>query len=218
MFTLPQIDYTLFEPIISASTMQYHHGKHHQTYLDNLNKLLETNPELQGFDTLDEIIISNHDLALADKTAITNNAGQVFNHNLYWDSMVSEADSASQLSGLQEQITSRLQPFGGLDGFKAEWKKAGLSQFGSGWVWLVLDQNNKLQIIKTANAETPLTLGYLPIITMDVWEHAYYLDYQNKRADYIDQYFKLINWNNVVYIKSNIAYNLRKDKISNFSE
>lgn len=216
MFKLPTVDYTLFEPLISANTLQFHHGKHHKTYVDNLNLIIEKTPSLQGLSTLDEILLAATSLPDAQKNPLLNNAGQVFNHNLYWLNMVSQSESANLLEKHKVSLEEKLAIFGGIEGFKSSFKNTGLSQFGSGWVWLVIDQNGELKIISTSNAQTPIALGYIPVLTMDVWEHAYYLDYQNKRGDYIDQFFKLLNWQDIVLIIDINTYNLRKNKISNF--
>ncbi len=189
IFVLPDLPYDInaLEPHISQTTMEYHYGKHHQAYVDNLNKLIE-GTQFSSM-SLDEIIV-----ATANKpeyVAIFNNAAQVFNHSFFWNSM-SPSGGSKPKGELAERIDS---DFGSYDNFKKEFKQAALSQFGSGWAWLV-DDNGKLKITKTANADTPIAYGQKPIITIDVWEHAYYLDYQNKRADFIDVFFNnLVNWN-----------------------
>jgi superoxide dismutase, Fe-Mn family len=196
MFTLMQLpfDSTALEPIISAQTLSFHHGKHHQTYVDNLNKLIADVPELESM-TLEEILKSLKTFPDAKKTAILNNAGQVYNHNIYWESM----QGGDQKFELSPELGAAIDDFESYENFQKLWTEAGLTQFGSGWVWLSTDKAGKLSITKSANADSPLTLseGQTPIMTMDVWEHAYYLDYQNKRAEYIAKFFDLINWSEV---------------------
>lgn len=174
------------EPYITANTLSFHHGKHHQTYVTNLNNLIQGG-ELAD-KTLEEII-----LAVAnkpEKIGIFNNAAQVWNHTFYWNSM--KKDGGGAPTGA---IASKInEDFGSYEAFVDAFKNAGLTQFGSGWAWLVLD-GGKLKITKTANADTPMAHDQKAILTVDVWEHAYYLDYQNKRADYLDLFLKhLVNW------------------------
>jgi len=186
--TLPALPYeaNALEPYITANTLSFHHGKHHQTYVTNLNNLIQGG-ELAD-KTLEEII-----LAVAnkpEKIGIFNNAAQVWNHTFYWNSMKKGGGGAP--SGA---IASKInEDFGSYDAFVDAFKNAGLTQFGSGWAWLVLD-GGKLKITKTANADTPMAHDQKAILTVDVWEHAYYLDYQNRRADYLDLFLKhLVNW------------------------
>lgn len=181
--TLPDLPYAqdALEPHISANTLSFHYGKHHNAYVTNLNKLIEGTKHAGA--SLEDIV-KNSD------GGIFNNAAQVWNHTFYWHSM--KPNGGGEPSGeLADKIN---QDFGGLDKFKEEFANAGATQFGSGWAWLVLD-GGKLKVTKTPNAETPLTQGQIPLLTMDVWEHAYYLDYQNKRPDYIATFLSsLINW------------------------
>lgn len=186
--TLPALPYeaNALEPYITANTLSFHHGKHHQTYVTNLNNLIQGG-ELAD-KTLEEII-----LAVAnkpEKIGIFNNAAQVWNHTFYWNSMKKGGGGAP--SGA---IASKInEDFGSYEAFVDAFKNAGLTQFGSGWAWLVLD-GGKLKITKTANADTPMAHDQKAILTVDVWEHAYYLDYQNRRADYLDLFLKhLVNW------------------------
>ncbi len=174
------------EPYITANTLSFHHGKHHQTYVTNLNNLIQGG-ELAD-KTLEEII-----LAVAnkpEKIGIFNNAAQVWNHTFYKNSMKKGGGGATTGA-----IASKInEDFGSYDAFVDAFKNAGLTQFGSGWAWLVLD-GGKLKITKTANADTPMAHDQKAILTVDVWEHAYYLDYQNRRADYLDLFLKhLVNW------------------------
>ncbi len=173
-------------PIISANTISYHYGKHHKAYVDNLNKLIE-GTEFAGL-TLEDII--KQTFGKTDKVAIFNNAAQAWNHAFYWQSL-KPAGGGEPSAVLKKRIVAL---FGSLDACKKELLAAATTQFGSGWAWLVQD-GSTLKVLKTGNAETPITAGLKPLLTIDVWEHAYYLDYQNRRADYIDMVLeKLINW------------------------
>lgn len=191
MFSLAQLpyDYKALEPYISGKTMELHHDKHHQTYLDNLNKLI-TGTELEN-ESLENIIIKS--AGQADKIAIFNNAAQVFNHDFFWKALRPAGDDP--FFGLSEELKNSIEKnFSSLENFLLEFKTAGLAQFGSGWVWLVKDGDD-LKIVKTTNADNPLTSNLKPLLSIDVWEHSYYLDYQNKRADYLETVLKnLLNW------------------------
>ena len=188
MFTLPPLPYAenALEPVISANTMSFHYGKHHKTYVDNLNNLVKGTDYENA--SLEKII--NETAGKADKAGIFNNAAQVWNHTFYWHSM--KGNGGGKPSGkLAEMIDAA---FGGYDNFKKEFSATTVSQFGSGWGWLVLDAG-ALKIVKTSNAEVPFTKGQKPLLTIDVWEHAYYLDYQNRRADHVNAVIdKLLNW------------------------
>ena len=174
-------------PHISARTLDTHHGKHHSTYVKNLNKLVESTDLAQK--TLEEIILATYENK--KDVAIFNNAAQVWNHSFLWHSMTPNKSKPSQ-----DLLNNIIKNFGSYEKFAEEFKTAGLSQFGSGWVWLVFNPaTNTLKIEKTSNAETPLTKKLIPLLTCDVWEHAYYLDYKNLRADYLDAFLEhLINW------------------------
>jgi Fe-Mn family superoxide dismutase len=194
--TLPNLPYEkdALEPHISSRTLDFHHGKHHNAYVTNLNKLIEgTN---LASETLENII--KETVNDTDKAGIFNNAAQVWNHTFYWQSM--KPNGGGVPSGdIAEKI---IADFGSYDDFIAQFKDAGLTQFGSGWVWLVL-KNKKLEIMKTSNADTPIAHGIKPLLTADVWEHAYYLDYQNGRGDYLDTFINnLINWD---FVNSNLV-------------
>ncbi|HOT83627.1 MAG: superoxide dismutase [Defluviicoccus sp.] len=188
-YELPALPYaeTALEPVISSRTIGFHYGKHHKGYVDNLNKLLADAPDLAEL-PLPELIKTA--TANPNRTAVFNNAAQVWNHTFYWHSM--RPGGGGQPTGkLKEKIDSDL---GGYDKFREEFKKAAMTQFGSGWAWLIV-KDGKLAITKTANAGTPVEQGLGALITIDVWEHAYYLDYQNRRADYVDAWLdKLVNW------------------------
>ena len=185
---LPPLPYAenALEPVITANTMGFHYGKHHKGYVDNLNKLI-TGTEYADL-SLEKIITST--AGRPERTAIFNNAAQTWNHTFYWNSMRSKGGGEPP-AALKQRIEAS---FGSVDACKKELAGAAVSQFGSGWVWLVLE-DGKLKVVKTANADVPLTTGKKPLLTVDVWEHAYYLDYQNRRADYVSAVLdKLINW------------------------
>jgi len=175
------------DPVVSAKTIGFHYGKHHKGYVDNLNKLIA---ETEFADmTLEKIVTGT--AGNADKTPIFNNAAQTWNHTFYWKSMTPNGGGEPP-AALKQKIEAS---FGSVDACKKELATAALAQFGSGWVWLVLN-GNKLKVVKSGNADVPMGAGTKPLLTIDVWEHAYYLDYQNRRADYVYALLdKLINWN-----------------------
>ena len=182
---LPYADNAL-EPVISANTLSFHYGKHHKAYVDNLNKLVADTP-LAG-QSLEQIIKAT--AGQADKAGIFNNAAQIWNHMFYWHSLKPNGGGEPP-AALKQKIEAA---FGSVDNFKKELANAAVTQFGSGWAWLVQD-GDKLAIAKTSNAETPLTKNSRPLLTIDVWEHAYYIDFQNRRPDYVNTVLdKLINW------------------------
>lgn len=186
--TLPPLPYAenALDPVISARTIGIHYGKHHKTYVDNLNKLI-TDTELAGL-TLQEIISKT--AGQANKAGVFNNAAQIWNHTFYWNSLSQEGGGEPPLI-LKQKIENS---FGDLDSCKKELATAAMTQFGSGWAWLVMN-GDKLEVTKTANAESPLSKGIKPLLVIDVWEHAYYLDYENRRVDYVNAVIeKLINW------------------------
>jgi len=188
MFMLPPLPYAenALEPVISANTMSFHYGKHHKTYVDNLNNLVK-GTEFENA-TLEKII--NETAGKADRAALFNNAAQIWNHTFYWHSM-KPAGGGKPTGKLATMIDAS---FGSFDAFRKELAATTVSQFGSGWGWLVLD-GAALKVVKTANAEVPFTKGQKPLLTIDVWEHAYYLDQQNKRAAYVDAVIdNLLNW------------------------
>jgi Fe-Mn family superoxide dismutase len=188
-FELPPLPFAAnaLEPHMSARTFEFHHGKHHKAYVDTLNTLVPGTP----FEKADlvEIIKATHG---DDKNAkIYNNAAQIWNHTFFWHSMKPQGGGAPS-GNLAKAIDSA---FGDLAGFKAKFKDAALTQFGSGWAWLVVTKEGKLDVVKTPNAVTPLATGAKPVLTCDVWEHAYYLDYQNRRADMVQTFLDhLVNW------------------------
>ncbi|MBP7393125.1 MAG: superoxide dismutase [Zoogloea sp.] len=186
--SLPALPYALnaLDPVLSADTLGYHHGKHHKAYVDNLNRLV-TGTELAGL-SLEQVIAAT--AGKAAQAAVFNNAAQVWNHNFYWQSLRPQGGGEPPAE-LRRHIEAS---FGSLAACKKELAAAALSQFGSGWAWLAAD-GDRLKVIKTGNAELPVTLGLKPLLAIDVWEHAYYLDYQNRRADYVNAVLdKLVNW------------------------
>ncbi len=187
-FTLPPLPYKddALAPSISANTLSFHYGKHHKTYVDNLNKLTEG----KKYATMSlEDVVKASAKESAD-AGIFNNAAQVWNHTFYWNSM-KQGGGGQPTGKLQERITA---DFGSFDAFKTQFADAAKTQFGSGWAWLVLD-GAKLKVMKTGNADTPLAHGQKALLTCDVWEHAYYLDFQNRRPDYVAAFLdKLVNW------------------------
>jgi superoxide dismutase, Fe-Mn family len=195
MFTLPTLPFATnaLEPIIDQLTIEIHHGKHHATYINNLNGLMDKLPQEFQNISLEDLLLSLDKTPEASRQAVLNNAGQVYNHNIYWESITAPSNSGNPSEELSKALLSQWT----MDSFKEEWTSAGLTQFGSGWVWLSVDSDKKLVISKTANADSPLLHGLKPILTMDVWEHAYYLNYQNKRAEYINKFFEIINWSEV---------------------
>lgn len=199
-FKLPELPYEkkALAPYISEQTLSFHYDKHHATYVNNLNNLIE-GTDLEHL-SLEEIIL--HTSENPSQQAIFNNAAQVWNHTFFWQSLTPEKDNTFlDDSNLKDMI---IRDFGSEENLKKALKEAGLSQFGSGWVWLIED-GGKLQVIKTSNAFTPLTTKAKALLTIDVWEHAYYLDYQNKRGDYLDAVLNnLINWNFAVQNLNNI--------------
>ena len=187
-FELPSLPYAndALAPYMSAETLDFHHGKHHQTYVTNLNNLLKDN-ELQSASLEDIVVKSSKDTSMA---GIFNNAGQHWNHILFWQCMKPNGGGS-----IPSELEARLNSdFGSVDQFKEAFIQAGTTQFGSGWAWLAID-NGKLVVTKSANASNPLVDGMKPILGCDVWEHSYYIDYRNKRPDYLKAFLdSLVNW------------------------
>ncbi len=186
MFTLPSLPWlpNQLEPFMSENTLSFHYGKHHQAYINNLNSLIK--------DTTFEKL-SLPQIILKSSGPLFNNAAQVWNHSFFWESLAPR-ESYSSAMDIANQID---QDFGSFENFKEQFTKSAVSLFGSGWVWLVLNSANQLQIIPMANAGNPIVDGKIPLLVCDVWEHAYYLDYQNRRGDYIEKFWNIINWNKV---------------------
>jgi Fe-Mn family superoxide dismutase len=189
-FHLPPLPYAFdaLEPHIDARTMEIHHDRHHQTYVNNLNKALEAHPTL-ATKTIEELLRHIEDLPEAIRTAVRNSGGGHANHTLFWQ-MMKKGGGGEPTGALAKGIDRK---FGGFAKFKEEFSATATKVFGSGWGWLVLEDKD-LKIVSTPNQDTPLSQGRVPLLGLDVWEHAYYLKYQNKRADYIAAFFQVINW------------------------
>ena len=192
--TLPALAYAYdaLEPHIDALTMEIHHSRHHQTYITNLNAALAELPELAAL-PVDELLARFDSLPVSVQGAVRNHGGGHANHSLFWQVM-SPQGGGEPGGELAEAIERDLS---GLEAFKQAFTQAALSRFGSGWAWLVVDQSGKLQVVSSANQDSPLMEGLVPILGLDVWEHAYYLKYQNKRPDYIAAFYKVIDWDEV---------------------
>ena len=189
-FVLPDLPYAFdaLEPIIDAKTMEIHHGRHHAAYVANLNKAVENYPEWAE-KSIEDVIIHLNEVPEAIRTAVRNNGGGHYNHSLFWKMMAPVGQtkpSAFLLAKIDES-------FGSFDEFKKQFAAAATSRFGSGWAWLLAD-GGKLDVLSTANQDCPLEGGKKPILCLDVWEHAYYLKYQNRRADYAENFFQVVNW------------------------
>ncbi|MDB4894079.1 MAG: superoxide dismutase [Firmicutes bacterium] len=184
--------YDALEPHIDAETMKFHHDKHHATYVNNLNAALEAHTDLQGKD-VEAILRNTQGVPEAVRQAVINNGGGHHNHTLFWEIMT-PGGSKQPTGELANQISSA---FGSFDTFKEQFSKAGATRFGSGWAWLVVGKDGKLAVYNTLNQDSPLMKGDTPILGMDVWEHSYYLKYQNRRPDYINAFFNVINWDKV---------------------
>jgi Fe-Mn family superoxide dismutase len=181
-------DFAALEPHIDSQTMQIHHGKHHQAYVNNLNAALEKHTDLQKM-SADELLRNLGSVPEDIRPAVRNNGGGHVNHTMFWKMMAPNAGGPPS-GGVAEAIKAS---FGGFDAFKEQFAKAGVSRFGSGWAWLI-DNNGKLSIESTANQDNPISDGKKPILGIDVWEHAYYLKYQNRRPDYITAWWNVVSW------------------------
>lgn len=195
-YELPALpyEYDALEPYISKSTLEFHHDKHHAAYVNNYNAAVkDTEWDSKPIEEVITAIAGD-----ASKAGVFNNAAQAWNHSFYWNS-IKPGGGGAPTGALADKITA---DFGSFDAFVEEIKKAGATQFGSGWAWLVLD-GGTLKVTKTGNADNPLTAGQTPLLTIDVWEHAYYLDYQNRRPDYLSDFLsKLVNWD---FVTANLA-------------
>ena len=189
--TLPALAYAYdaLEPHIDALTMEIHHSRHHQTYITNLNAALAELPELAAL-PVDELLARFDSLPASVQGAVRNHGGGHANHSLFWQVM-SPQGGGEPGGELAEAIARDL---GGLDAFRQAFTQAALSRFGSGWAWLVVDKAGRLQVVSSANQDSPLMEGLVPVLGLDVWEHAYYLKYQNKRPDYIAAFYQVIDW------------------------
>ncbi|GIV58297.1 MAG: superoxide dismutase [Bacteroidetes bacterium] len=192
--TLPDLPYPYdaLEPHIDARTMEIHHTKHHQGYVNNLNKALEGHADLQAR-SLEDLLRGIDEVPEAIRTAVRNNGGGHANHSLFWTIMSPNGGGAPQGS-LAEAIEAA---FGSFEAFKEKFSAEAAGRFGSGWAWLVVDQDGNLQVYSTANQDSPYMQGHTPILGLDVWEHAYYLHYQNRRPDYIQHWWNVVNWEQV---------------------
>ncbi len=182
-------EYDALMPVLDEDTLHFHHDKHYKTYVDNLNNALSDYPELQK-KSLKELLSSIETLPTQVQAAVRNNGGGVYNHELYFDSMKNPVGQEPE-GALAEAID---RDFGSYRQWKEQMKQAAVGKFGSGWAWLVADGKGKLSIVQTANQDVPDLKEYTPVFLVDVWEHAYYLQYQNRRADYVEAWFDLINW------------------------
>jgi len=190
-FTLPPLpyDYAALEPHIDTQTMQIHHDKHHAAYVNNLNAALESHPNLAS-QNIEDILRNINEVPEAARQAVINNGGGHANHTLFWEIM-GPTGGGAPTGALAEAIT---KAFGSFADFKAKINDAGVKRFGSGWSWLVLDRNGSLQVLSTANQDSPLMQGQTPLLGVDVWEHAYYLKYQNLRPKYLEAWWNTVNW------------------------
>jgi Fe-Mn family superoxide dismutase len=193
-FALPNLPYphNALEPHVDARTMEIHHGKHHAAYTNNLNAALEAHPGLQG-ESIEALLRGFDNLPEGIKTAVRNNGGGFANHNLFWQVMSPQGGGAP--SG--ELAAAIDATFGSFDEFKTKFAAAAATRFGSGWAWLVVNGAGALEVYSTANQDSPLMSGHTPILGLDVWEHAYYLHYQNRRPDYIAAFWSVVAWNQV---------------------
>lgn len=193
-FKLPSLSYSYdaLEPYIDAETMKIHYQKHHGTYVEKLNEAINKYPELM--DKSLEYLLTNLDKLPDDiREAVRNNGGGHYNHSIFW-TIMGKNKGGEPKGKLREDIA---KTFGSFENFKKEFKSAALGRFGSGWAWLIKDKDGKLKIVSTANQDSPIMMGISPVMGIDVWEHAYYLKYQNKRGEYIDNWWNVINWDEV---------------------
>ncbi len=192
-FKLPDLPYSFdaLEPVIDAKTMEVHHDKHHATYVNNLNKAVENYPEWAS-KSIEDLMIHLKEVPEEICTAVRNNGGGHYNHSLFWK-MMAPVGTTELKGALLDKIN---ESFGSFDEFKKQFAAAATGRFGSGWAWLVVD-GDKLAVVSSANQDCPLSEGKKPILCLDVWEHAYYLKYQNRRADYVDNFFQVVNWDYV---------------------
>ena len=193
-FEVPPLpyDYNALEPYIDTQTMQLHHDKHHQAYVTNLNNALQGQEQFASM-SVDDLVRHINDVPDSIRTAVRNNAGGHSNHSMFWQIMKPNG-GGTPTGALANAIN---QTFGSFDAFKTAFNDAGVKRFGSGWAWLVLDSNGKLAITSTANQDSPLMDGQFPVMGNDVWEHAYYLKYQNRRPEYLNAWWNVVNWDEV---------------------
>lgn len=193
-FELPPLPYSsnALEPYIDQQTMEIHHGKHHQAYVTNLNKALENHPDLQS-KSIEELLTSLDSLPDAIRNAVRNNGGGHYNHSMFWQVMGPNGGGAPT-GALADAINAA---FGSFDEFKAQFKAAGAGRFGSGWAWLLAAPDGSVSVSSSPNQDNPISEGKTAILGVDVWEHAYYLKYQNRRPEYLDAWWNVVNWNEV---------------------
>lgn len=193
-FELPKLPYAYdaLEPVIDKTTMEIHHTKHHQAYITNLNNAIVDTEYADA--SIETLVKEWQTLPENIQTAVRNNGGGHYNHTLFWEQLTAEDANNT----LPEELKVALESaFDSVDNFKAEFEKAAATRFGSGWAWLVVD-NGTLKVVSTPNQDNPLTQGQIPLLGLDVWEHAYYLNYQNRRPEYISAFWKIVNWNVVL--------------------
>lgn len=190
MFHLPKLPYAFdaLEPHLDARTMEIHYTKHHQAYVDNVNAALAKHPELAE-KSLNELLANLASVPEDIRLAVRNQGGGAYNHDLYWEMMTPK--SALVNGVLEKEI---IKTFGSIDVFKEQFSAKAKTQFGSGWAWLVVDETDKLAVLSMSNQDTPISVGMKPLLTVDVWEHAYYLKYQNRRADFVQAWWNVVNW------------------------
>ena len=195
-YELPPLpyDYSALEPYIDTQTMQIHHDKHHQAYITNVNNALQGQDQLAAM-SVDDLLRNIKQVPESIRTAVQNNAGGHSNHSMFWNIMTPNG-GGEPTGNLASAIQ---QAFGSFDAFKTAFNDAGTKRFGSGWAWLVLDTNGKLQVISTANQDSPLMSGMYPVMGNDVWEHAYYLKYQNRRPEYLNAWWNVVNWDAIAH-------------------
>lgn len=193
-FELPPLPYAYdaLEPYIDTQTMQLHHDKHHAAYVNNLNAALQSHPQFASL-SIEDLIRRLNEVPESARTAVRNNGGGHVNHSMFWQIM--KPNGGGEPTG--ELASAIRQAFGSFDAFKTQFNDAGAKRFGSGWAWLVLDQSGDLAVISTANQDSPLTDGLYPVMGNDVWEHAYYLKYQNRRPDYLNAWWNVVNWDEI---------------------
>lgn len=191
-FTLPALNYGFdaLEPVIDQQTMEIHHGKHHQAYINNLNGALEGHADLSG-KTLEELLADIDALPESIQTAVRNNGGGHYNHSFFWEILMTPSENNLPTGDLAAAIDKK---FGSFEKFQEEFTKAATTRFGSGWAWLIVNKENEVEVTSTPNQDNPIMTGETAILGLDVWEHAYYLNYQNRRPEYISSFFKLVNW------------------------
>lgn len=192
-FTLPNLPYAsdALEPVIDKETMEIHHGKHHSGYVTKLNDALEGTEFADK--AIEDVVANLNDIPEEKRTAVRNNGGGHLNHSLFWESLQAPSDNNEVPAELAKKLEDA---FGSVDAFKEKFEAAGAGQFGSGWAWLV-DNNGTLEVVGTPNQDNPITDGKKPLLGVDVWEHAYYLNYQNRRPEYLSAFWKVVNWSKV---------------------